>query len=78
MPYSQDFCKSCNRLRISAQGKLHLCLFGEEGYELRPLLHHASADIQQHIRTLLGQKKESHYLQAGRTGAISNFAMLGG
>jgi cyclic pyranopterin phosphate synthase len=78
MPYSQDFCKSCNRLRISAQGKLHLCLFGEEGYELRPLLHHASADIQQHIRTLLGQKKESHYLQAGRTGAISHFAMIGG
>ncbi|MEK9765193.1 MAG: GTP 3',8-cyclase MoaA, partial [Thalassolituus sp.] len=28
MPYSKDFCSSCNRLRVSAQGKLHLCLFG--------------------------------------------------
>ncbi|MDW7551561.1 hypothetical protein R8374_22050, partial [Pseudoalteromonas peptidolytica] len=29
MPYSKDFCKSCNRLRVSALGKLHLCLFAE-------------------------------------------------
>ena len=26
MPYSKDFCSSCNRLRISSSGKLHLCL----------------------------------------------------
>ncbi|MCZ8498302.1 hypothetical protein O9929_10330 [Vibrio lentus] len=26
MPYEKDFCESCNRLRVSATGKLHLCL----------------------------------------------------
>ncbi len=31
MPYSKDFCNSCNRLRVSSVGRLHLCLFGEEG-----------------------------------------------
>ncbi len=31
MPYSKDFCKTCNRLRVSAPGKLHLCLFSDNG-----------------------------------------------
>ncbi|MEY4096595.1 MAG: hypothetical protein RLZZ102_278, partial [Pseudomonadota bacterium] len=37
-PYSKDFCKSCNRLRITAQGDLRLCLFGDTGISLRALL----------------------------------------
>tara|TARA_B100001109_G_scaffold255328_1_gene257770 strand:- start:5163 stop:6218 length:1056 start_codon:yes stop_codon:yes gene_type:complete len=79
MPYSKDFCSSCNRLRITAQGKLHLCLFGEQGYELRPLLDEDDTQtLQQHIRTLLGNKKTSHHLEQGETGATRHFAMLGG
>ena len=31
MPYEKDFCATCNRLRVSSVGKLHLCLFGEGG-----------------------------------------------
>ena len=46
MPYEKNFCASCNRLRVSAKGKLHLCLFGEEGIELRDLLR---SDDQQSI-----------------------------
>ena len=38
MPYEKDFCASCNRLRVSAIGNLHLCLFGESGIPLRDLL----------------------------------------
>ena len=48
MPYEKNFCASCNRLRVSAKGKLHLCLFGEEGIELRDLLQsHEQQDILQ-------------------------------
>jgi cyclic pyranopterin phosphate synthase len=43
MPYEKDFCASCNRLRVSSVGKLHLCLFGDGGVDLRDLL----ADDQQ-------------------------------
>lgn len=43
MPYEKDFCATCNRLRVSSVGKLHLCLFGEGGVDLRDLL----ADEQQ-------------------------------
>ena len=34
-PYAKDFCDTCNRLRVSAVGKMHLCLFGEEGVDIR-------------------------------------------
>lgn len=79
MPYSKDFCSSCNRLRISALGKLHLCLFGEEGYDLRPLLQQQNEqEVIQRIQQLLIEKKESHFLQDGNTGATRHFAMLGG
>ena len=34
---SSHFCSGCNRLRITADGKLKVCLFGEEGLSLRDL-----------------------------------------
>ena len=30
MPYSKDFCASCNRLRVSSIGKLHLCCLAKK------------------------------------------------
>lgn len=80
MPYSKDFCATCNRLRISAKGKLHLCLFGEQGHDLRHLLqsdeqHHALADYVQHQ---LAQKEASHHLHQGISGSTRHLAMLGG
>ena len=35
---SQHFCGSCNRLRITADGKLKVCLFGAEDLSLRDAL----------------------------------------
>lgn len=34
---SSHFCAGCNRLRITADGKLKVCLFGEEALSLRDL-----------------------------------------
>jgi cyclic pyranopterin phosphate synthase len=35
---TQAFCGDCNRARLSTEGQLYLCLFGERGVDLRPLL----------------------------------------
>lgn len=80
MPYSKDFCKSCNRLRVSSTGKLHLCLFGEQGVDLRDLLVDASQKeaLKERITLALEDKKESHYLQSGNTGATPHLASIGG
>lgn len=79
MPYSKDFCSSCNRLRVSSSGKLHLCLFGDEGLSLREELQSDDiAPLQAKILSLLGDKKATHYLHEKLTGATKHLAMLGG
>ncbi|MGQ8364391.1 GTP 3',8-cyclase MoaA [Glaciecola sp. 1036] len=79
MPYSKDFCKNCNRLRVSALGKLHLCLFAEQGIELRRYLQMQDVDATvSAIQSAMTDKKISHELQQGFTGATTHLAMLGG
>ncbi len=79
MPYAKDFCDSCNRLRISSSGKLHLCLFGDEGLSLREQLQSdVLAPLQARILSLLTDKKATHFLHEKLTGATKHLAMLGG
>ena len=42
---SQAFCRECTRARLSTEGKLYLCLFANQGHDLRALLrgHESSA-----------------------------------
>ncbi|MCU4674348.1 GTP 3',8-cyclase MoaA [Catenovulum sp. 2E275] len=80
MPYSKDFCASCNRLRVSSLGQLHLCLFTEQGIDLRAFLQ---SDQQQQaliekLQTSLAEKTPSHLLQQGKTGITQHLAMIGG
>jgi len=78
-PYSNDFCASCNRLRISSVGKLHLCLFGESGYSLRDLLVKGrEAELDQFIANVLQDKPDTHFLHDGISGGTTDLAMLGG
>lgn len=79
MPYSKDFCNTCNRLRVSSLGKLHLCLFTEEGLSLKEHLQQDDVEpLKQHIRAMMTDKKATHFLQEQLTGATKNLAMLGG
>ncbi|WOX04752.1 GTP 3',8-cyclase MoaA [Microbulbifer pacificus] len=78
-PYSKDFCTSCNRLRVSAQGKLHLCLFADAGLDLREAIQTGDADVlAEKVRALIGNKEVSHYLQQGNTGGTQNLSIIGG
>ncbi len=79
-PYSKDFCKGCNRLRISAKGALHLCLFGELGYSLREYIQNDSQieDLQNKIRELMSFKRSSHFLHDNNSGATPHLASIGG
>ena len=79
-PYSKDFCKSCNRLRITAKGDLRLCLFGNTGINIRHLMQKDSQidDLKDLILKQLNFKKESHYLEIGETGLTKNLSTTGG
>ncbi|NDL62804.1 GTP 3',8-cyclase MoaA [Acerihabitans arboris] len=80
MPYAKDFCASCNRLRVSATGNLHLCLFGEDGIPLRDLLgeDRALELLKERISGGLRLKKQTHFLHEGNTGSTRNLSFIGG
>lgn len=80
MPYEKDFCASCNRLRVSSTGNLHLCLFGDGGISLRDLLTDDAQGeaLEARISSALAQKKQTHFLHDGHTGITQNLSYIGG
>ena len=61
-PVTQPFCHDCNRLRITAEGKIRNCLFSIEEWDARELLRSDADDmqIQQLIRDCVAHKKAGH------------------
>jgi len=79
-PYSKDFCKSCNRLRFSSLGNLHLCLFGSFGLPMRRFLKADDQieDLKDALTRAVRRKTEGHRLATGETGQTSNLSSIGG
>jgi cyclic pyranopterin phosphate synthase len=61
-PISQHFCETCNRVRLSADGDLYLCLGQEDKLEVRPLLRAGVGDeeLKQAIAQAMRRKPERH------------------
>ncbi|KAM8737261.1 molybdenum cofactor biosynthesis protein 1 isoform 2-T2 [Acanthopagrus schlegelii] len=59
---SDHFCGSCNRLRITADGSLKVCLFGNSEVSLRDVLRSGASDeeLLQIIGGAVGKKKKQH------------------
>jgi cyclic pyranopterin phosphate synthase len=61
-PISNHFCNECNRLRLTADGKLRPCLFSETEIDLKPALRGGSSDdeIERLIKLSIEVKPEGH------------------
>ena len=61
-PVSEPFCDSCNRLRITAEGKVRNCLFSIAEWDARQMLRDGSSDtqIEQLVRDCVANKKPAH------------------
>ncbi|KAG9462571.1 hypothetical protein GDO78_013843 [Eleutherodactylus coqui] len=59
---SDHFCGSCNRLRITADGNLKVCLFGNSEVSLRDWLRTGASEeeLKQVIGAAVGRKKKQH------------------
>ena len=59
---TQAFCHDCNRARLSTEGKLYLCLFASQGYDLRTLLRGGAgdADIAAAIAPIWQQRSDRY------------------
>jgi cyclic pyranopterin phosphate synthase len=65
-PISHHFCPSCNRIRLTADGKLRNCLFSDQEVDIKsPLRQGATdADLSQILRASIGNKPKEHCLQS--------------
>ncbi len=61
-PISQHFCETCNRVRLTVDGVLHLCLGQEERMDFRALMRAGASDkdIVEAIRLAIDLKPERH------------------
>ncbi|MBV8725597.1 MAG: GTP 3',8-cyclase MoaA [Candidatus Eremiobacteraeota bacterium] len=80
-PLSHDYCERCNRVRLSADGNLRLCLFGDRGIDLRtPVRSGATVtELASLLRSAMLIKPERHHLRLGETAsAMRAFSEIGG
>lgn len=75
-PLSCHFCSRCNRVRVTAKGKLRLCLFSDEDIQLP--LDGSEDELMQVIRQSIEMKPEEHHLQQGQWGNLVHFRQVGG
>lgn len=65
---THKFCSTCNRVRLTSEGRLKLCLQYETGIDMRKLLRSGADDevIRQEMRRVIYEKPACHHFAAGR------------
>ena len=69
-PISHKFCRECNRVRLTCEGRLKLCLHYDRGLELKPLLRSGASDeeIGRQIINALKEKPSEHHFREKAAG----------
>lgn len=79
-PISQHFCETCNRVRLAADGRLHLCLGQEHSFDFRKLLRNGAtdADLQTAVIEAIALKPEKHEFNEKPQQVVRFMAKTGG
>lgn len=79
-PISQHFCETCNRVRLSVDGTLYLCLGQEHQYPLRDKLRDGISDseLETSLRKALTLKPEKHEFNEKPEQTVRFMSMTGG
>ena len=79
-PVSEHFCFKCNRLRLTCDGKLRLCLLAEDEVDLKQPLRSgiSSAGLKQIIEEAVASKPLRHNLDGGQIPKDRPFSQVGG
>lgn len=79
-PISQHFCETCNRIRLSAEGTLYMCLGQDHAYPLRPLLRDGISDdgLKEAILEAVTLKPEKHEFREKPGRLVRFMSMTGG
>jgi len=79
-PMSEHFCGTCNRVRLSVDGTMYMCLGQEHNFSFRPLLRSGIPDdeLKEAIIAAIGLKPERHEFQDKPEKVIRFMSMTGG
>ena len=79
-PVSEHFCFQCNRLRLTADGKLRLCLLNNEEMDLRAPLRKgiSTEELKKLIEKAIASKPLGHHLAEGDVKQDRPFSQVGG
>ncbi len=79
-PISQHFCATCNRVRLTVDGVLHLCLGQEDRVDFRELMRNGASDgeIVAAIQTAIEMKPERHEFIEAPKKLVRFMSMTGG
>ncbi len=79
-PLSQHFCETCNRVRLSAEGTLFLCLGQHDKLELKPLLRQGLDDtaMKAAILETISRKPEKHEFNSRPDQIVRVMSLTGG
>ncbi|MFZ5580611.1 MAG: GTP 3',8-cyclase MoaA [Pseudomonadota bacterium] len=79
-PISQHFCATCNRVRLSVDGTLYMCLGQEHNYPLRDLLRRGIPDdeLKEALVAAIGLKPERHEFTEKPRQIVRFMSMTGG
>jgi cyclic pyranopterin phosphate synthase len=76
-PMTHTYCGSCNRVRLTADGRLRTCLFGDHEVDLRAPLR-AGLALAPFVRQALAEKPQEHALLSRRVGGLRALSQVGG
>ena len=76
-PMSHTYCDSCNRVRLTADGRLRTCLFGEDEVDLRTPLREG-LPLEPFFRSALSTKPKEHHLLQLQNGGLRALSQIGG
>jgi GTP 3',8-cyclase len=80
-PHSHNFCSSCNRVRVTATGRLLLCLGNEHSVDLRQQLraeNYSETALRETIVNAMHHKPEKHYFDLNNEPQIVRFMNMTG
>jgi cyclic pyranopterin phosphate synthase len=78
---SEPFCSDCNRIRLTAEGKLRTCLFSINETDLREPLRAGATDaeLEATIRAAVWRKELKHHVgEAGFSQPLRTMSAIGG
>jgi cyclic pyranopterin phosphate synthase len=76
-PMTHTYCASCNRVRLTADGRLRTCLFGDHEVDLRTPLR-SGEPLREHFERALREKPKEHELLSLRVGGLRALSQVGG